>query len=471
MEPETRYAKSEALHLAYQVVGDGPRDLVLVPPFVSHVEHYWEEPLVARFLTRLASFSRLILFDKRGTGLSDRVSPEHLPTFEQRMDDVRAVMDAAGSRRAALFGPSEGGPMSALFAATYPERTTALVLCGTFASTVRDATYPWAMDPADRARLIETIPEHWGRGTYVDLLAPSLAGDERFRRWWARLERLGASPGAAMALRRMNGEIDIRKTLSTVRVPTLVLHRTGDLDTSVEEGRYLAAHIPGAKLVELPGADHLPWVGDQDALLDEVEEFLTGARPVAEPDRVLATVLFTDIVGSTERAADLGDRRWRDLLWQHNSLVRRELDRSRGREVKTVGDGFLVTFDGPPTRALRCALAITAAARELGVEVRVGMHTGECELIGDDVGGMAVHIASRVCALAAPGEVLVSGTVFGTVVGGPFTFDERGFHELKGVPGRWPLFALGARGEGDSDRTMSVADQLRAAGLHAPTPG
>ena len=445
MEAETRYAKSGDLHIAYQVVGqeqqDAGHDLVLVPPFVSHVEHYWEEPTVARFLTRLASFSRLILFDKRGTGLSDRVPPDRLPTLEERMDDVRAVMDAAGSQRAALFGPLEGGPMAAVFAATYPDRTIALVLYGTFASTVRDATYPWAMDPEERRGVIEQLPEQWGRGAYVELLAPSMAGDEAFRRWWARLERLGASPGAAMALRRMNGEIDIRRTLSAIRVPTLVLHRTGDLDTSVEEGRYLAAHIPEARFVDLPGADHLPWAGDQDAIVDEVEEFLTGVRPAAEPDRVLATVLFTDIVGSTTRAVELGDRRWRDLLSNHNAIVRRELERYRGREVKTIGDGFLAMFDGP-ARAIRCASAVRDGVRGLGLAIRAGLHTGEAELIGDDVGGIAIHIAARVIARARPHEVLVSSTVKDLVTGSGIEFDDRGTHRLKGVPGSWRLFRV-----------------------------
>jgi class 3 adenylate cyclase len=441
MEPQTRYARSEDLHIAYQVVGAAPRDLVLVPPFVSHIEYYWEDPLVSRFLTRLASFSRLILFDKRGTGLSDRVPPDRLPTLEQRMDDVRAVLDAAGSQRAALFGPSEGGPMSALFAATYPQRTSALILYGSFASTIRDAGYPWAMDPKERDKVIQAISDRWGQGTYVELLAPSLAGDERFRNWWARLERLGASPGAAMALRRMNGQIDIRQTLSAIRVPTLVLHRSGDLDTSIEEGRYLAAHIPGARFVDLPGADHLPWVGDQDTLVDEVQEFLTGTRPAAEPDRVLATVVFTDIVASTERAAELGDRRWRDLLFSHHAIVRRELERFRGREVKTVGDGFLATFDGP-ARAVRCACAIRDGVGELGLSIRAGLHTGECELIGDDVGGIAVHIGARVAATARAGEVLVSSTVKDLVVGSGIQFVDRGSHRLKGVPGSWRLFAV-----------------------------
>jgi class 3 adenylate cyclase len=351
------------------------------------------------------------------------------------------VMDAAGSQRAALFGPSEGGPMAAVFAATYPDRTIALVLYGTFASTVRDATYPWAMDPEERRGVIEQLPEQWGRGAYVELLAPSMAGDEAFRRWWARLERLGASPGAAMALRRMNGEIDIRRTLSAIRVPTLVLHRTGDLDTSVEEGRYLAAHIPEARFVDLPGADHLPWAGDQDAIVDEVEEFLTGVRPAAEPDRVLATVLFTDIVGSTTRAVELGDRRWRDLLSNHNAIVRRELERYRGREVKTIGDGFLAMFDGP-ARAIRCASAVRDGVRGLGLAIRAGLHTGEAELIGDDVGGIAIHIAARVIARARPHEVLVSSTVKDLVTGSGIEFDDRGTHRLKGVPGSWRLFRV-----------------------------
>ena len=309
MIPETKYARSGEVYIAYQVVGDGPRDLVLILPFVSHTEVYWEEPSLVRFLIRLTSFARLIVFDKRGTGLSDRVVPHALPDLEQRMDDVRAVLDAVGSRKAALLGPSEGGPMSALFAATYPERTAALVLYGTFASTIRDAAYPWAMDPDECQKIIAALPQTWGKGLYADFLAPSRSADPQFRTRWARLERLGASPGAAMALRQMNGQIDLRPVLPAIRVPTLVLHRSGDQDASVEEGRYLAARIPGAKFVELPGMDHLPWVGDQDAVLDEVEECLTGVRQGPEPDRVLATVLCTDIVSSTERVAELGVRR------------------------------------------------------------------------------------------------------------------------------------------------------------------
>jgi pimeloyl-ACP methyl ester carboxylesterase len=443
--PETKYAKSGDVYIAYQVVGDGPRDLVFVPPFVSHVELYWEEPSLVRFLNRLASFSRLILFDKRGTGLSDRVAHNALPDLEQRMDDVRAVLDAVGSQGAALFGPSEGGPMSALFAATYPERTTALVLYGTFASTIRDAAYPWAMDPEERRRVIEAMPQTWGQGLYVDLLAPSLSADQRFRHWWARLERLGASPGAAMALRRMNGHIDLRPVLPAIRVPTLILHRSGDRDSSVEEGRYVAARIPGARFVELRGIDHLPWVGDQDAVLDEVEEFLTGVRQGPEPDRVLATVLFTDIVSSTERAAELGDYGWRHLLESYYGVMRRELARFRGREIDTAGDGFLAAFDGP-ARGIRCACTTRDAVRTLGIQIRAGLHTGECEVRGDKLVGIAVHIGARVAARAEPDEVLVSSTVKDLVSGSGIDFVERGTHPLKGVPGEWRLFAAAQAG-------------------------
>jgi pimeloyl-ACP methyl ester carboxylesterase/class 3 adenylate cyclase len=433
MEPETRYAKSGDVHIAYQVVGSGPTDLVLVPGFISHIEEWWEEPLSARFLERLASFSRLILFDKRGTGLSDREAG--VPTLEQRMDDVRAVLAAAGSERAAVLGVSEGGAMSALFAATYPERTAALVLYGTFAEFCS-----WVPTPEHLEHFLHAIDEGWGTGRSLPHFAPSVADDSRFRRWWARYERLGASPGAAMALMRMNSEIDVRHVLPAIRVPTLVLHRTGDVTVDVEAGRYQAAHIPGATYVELPGVDHLPFVGDAEAVLDEIEEFLTGARPVAEPDRVLATVLFTDVVGSTELAARLGDRRWRDLLDAHHAAVRRQLDRFRGREVKTVGDGFLATFDGP-ARAIRCADAIRASVRTLGLEVRAGLHTGEVELIGDDVGGIAIHVGARVAALAGPGEVLVSSTVKDLVAGSGLRFEDRGTHRLKGVPEGWRLFA------------------------------
>jgi pimeloyl-ACP methyl ester carboxylesterase len=439
--PETQYAKSGDVYIAYQVVGEGPRDLVMIPPFVSHVDVYWEEPSLARFLDRLASFSRLLLFDKRGTGLSDRVPVDALPDLEHRMDDVRAVLDAVGSERAALFGPSEGGPMSALFAATYPERTSALVLYGTFASTIRDANYPWAMEARGRERMIEEMPKTWGRGDYVDLLAPSAAGDPRFRTWWARLERMGASPGAAMALRRMNGQIDLRPVLSAIHVPTLVIHRTGDRDSSVEEGRYLASHLPGSRFVELPGEDHLPWVGDQDAILDEVEEFITGVRHAGESDRVLATVLFCDIVGSTERAAQVGDQGWRDVLESYYGAIRRELARFRGREVDTAGDGLLAAFDGP-ARGIRCACTIRETLRELGLRIRSGLHTGEVEVMREKLAGIAVHIGARVAGFAEPGEILVSSTVKDLVAGSGLQFVDRGMRALKGVPGEWRLFAV-----------------------------
>jgi class 3 adenylate cyclase len=438
--PETRYARSGDVYIAYQVVGDGPRDLVFIPPFVSHIELYWDEPALAQFLLRLASFSRLILFDKRGTGLSDRVSNDALPGLEQRMDDVRSVLDAVGSREAALLGPSEGGPMAALFAATYPKRTTALILYGTFASTIRDADYPWTMDAEARRRIIQDMPLTWGRGSYVDLLAPSLAHDQRFRAWWARLERMGASPGAAMALREMNGQIDLRPVLSAIHVPTLVLHRSGDRDSAIEEGRYLASRIPGARFVELAGVDHLPWVGDQDAVLGEVEEFLTGVRQEPEVDRVLATVLFSDMVQSTEHAAELGDRRWRNVLDNYLNVVRHEMARFRGREVDTAGDGFLAAFDGP-ARAIRCACTIREALRASGLAIRSGLHTGECEVMRDKLVGIAVHIGARVAAEAEPGEVLVSSTVKDLVAGSGLRFIDRGIHALKGIPGEWRLFA------------------------------
>ena len=436
MQPETKYAKSGDVNIAYQVVGDGPLDLVLVPGFASHVEYAWEDPSFARFLRRLASFSRLILFDKRGTGLSDRVSVTELPTLEQRMDDVRAVMDAVGAERAALLGVSEGGPMSTLFAATYPERTTALVLYGAFAGLSELQPSPEQMKP-----FLDAMERNWGQGFGIGLFAPSMAGDESCRQWWARFERLACSPGAAVALLRMNMEIDIRHILPAIRVPTLVLHRAGDRAVSVEQGRYMAEHISGAKYVELPGDDHAPWSGDQDAILGEIEEFLTGVRPGPEPDRVLATVLFTDIVGSTERAVKLGDRRWRDLLDGYYAVARKELGRFRGREVKTMGDGLLATFDGP-ARGIRCACAVSDAARQIGIETRAGLHTGECEMMGDDVGGIAVHIGARVAAMAGAGQVLVSSTVKDLVAGSGLQFEDRGSHTLKGVADEWRLFAV-----------------------------
>jgi len=440
----TRYADSDGVSIAYQVHGGGALDLVFVPGFVSHVELLWESPAVARFLNRLASFARLVVFDKRGQGLSDR--PGQPPTLEESMGDLRAVLDAAGCERPAVLGVSEGGPMSMLFAATYPERASALVLYGTYARMVASEDFEAGMSPAALDRLARMLREEWGGPVGLRHWAPSLSGDAEFERWWARLLRQGTSPAGAIALMELYREIDVRGALASIDVPALVVHRRDDMMVDIAQARFLAERIPGARLVELPGADHIPWAGDQDALLGEVEEFLTGSRRVREPERALATVLFTDIVGSTEIAARLGDRAWRELLERHDAVVRRQLAIHRGREVKTLGDGFLATFDGP-ARAIRCAAAIEAAVRELGLEVRAGVHSGEVELIGDDVGGMAVNIGARIGALADPGEVLVSSTVRELVVGSGLEFADRGTHELKGAPGEWRLFAgVGAGG-------------------------
>ena len=438
---ETRYARSGDVSIAYQVVGEGPFDLVYVPGWVSNVELMWDEPDYTAFLERLASFSRLIIFDKRGTGLSDPVPLDRLPTLEQRMDDVRAVMDAVGSDRAALLGHSEGGNMCVLFSATYPDRTTALVLVGCYAKRIRSDDYPWAPTVEDRAREIEQTEATWGSPEAFRELAPSKANDEAFERWVGRYLRQSASPKAAAALLRMNTQIDVREVLPAIRVPTILIYRTDDADVHVDEGRYIAERIPGARFVEVPGADHSMWTGDATAILDEIEEFLTGVRRGPEPDRVLATVLFTDVVGSTELATRLGDRAWRDLLGRHHAAVRRELGRWRGREVDTAGDGFLATFDGP-ARAIRCAAAVVDAIRGFGMEIRAGVHTGEVEVSNGDLRGIAVHIGSRVAGLAGPGEVLVSRTVADLVAGSGIVLAERGEHELKGVSGTWLVYAV-----------------------------
>lgn len=436
---ETHYAKSGDLRIAYQVVGKGPLDLVLVPGFISNLDLYWDEPTVAHFLTRLSSFSRLILFDKRGTGLSDRLGA--LPTLEERMDDVRAVMDAVESKRAALFGMSEGGAMSMLFAATYPDRTQALILYGTYAHF-----HTWVLPPDQFEQSLENIAQSWGKGASLSTFAPSKATDGRFKQWWARFERLSASPSAAIMLTRMNSQIDVRHVLPAIRIPTLVLHRSGDTRVSVEGGRYLAGNIPGAKYVEFPGPDHLTWAGNMDQLADEIEEFLTGTHGEVEPDRVLATVMFTDLVDSTRRAEEIGDRRWRILLDEHDQIVRREIDRFRGREVKTLGDGFLATFDGP-ARAVRCATTIIAALRVLNLDVRCGIHTGEIEMKGEDIGGIAVHIAARIAALAEGGQVLVSRTVRDLVAGSNLRLEDRGTNILKGLSEPMPLFSVASSQE------------------------
>jgi pimeloyl-ACP methyl ester carboxylesterase/DNA-binding winged helix-turn-helix (wHTH) protein/class 3 adenylate cyclase len=439
--PETRYATSGDINIAYQVIGHAPLDLVFVMGWVSHLEYFWEEPSFARFLTRLASFSRLILFDKRGTGLSDRVPNNELPTLEQRMDDVRAVMDAVGSERAALIGVSEGGPMCSLFAATYPEKTNALVMIGTYAKRIYDEDYPWAPKADERQKFYELMQKEWGGPVGLDERAPSVADDPHFREWWATYLRMGASPGAALALTKMNADIDVRQVLPSIRVPTLVIHREGDLCLKVEEGRFVAASIPGSKYVELPGVDHLPFVGDQDAILDEVEEFLTGVRHAPEYDRVLATVLFTRLVDSVAQAAEIGERRWRDLLERHQAYVRRELELFKGREIEMVGDGLLATFDGP-ARAIRCACAITDSASRLGIKIKAGLHTGECDVMEDKVGGIAVEIGAQVAACATIGEVLVSNTVKDLVAGSGISFEDRGAYTLTDIPGEWRLFSV-----------------------------
>ncbi|MGO4513277.1 alpha/beta fold hydrolase [Bradyrhizobium sp. 2TAF36] len=441
MRPETRYAKSGDVHVAYQVVGEGAVDLVLVHGWISHLEHQWEDPSLARFLDRLASFSRLILFDKRGTGLSDRVADSALPTLEQRMDDVRAVMDAAGSTRAALFGVSEGGPLSALFAATYPMRTSALIMYGAYAKWIRDADYPWAPSREDHEAAFKAYEEHWGTPIGLKVLAPSVASDERWRQWWGQHQRLSASPGAGVTLYRMNVEIDIRQILPTIRVPTLILHRLGDCLMNPAGAKYMAGQIPDAKYVELPGEDHIAWIGEVDILLAEIQEFVTGVRPASEVDRILATVLFVDIVGSTDRAAALGDARWRDLMNNYQQQVGKEVARLGGRVINTAGDGVFASFDGP-ARAVRCACAVRDGVAALGLTVRSGLHTGECEVDGDKIAGIAVHIGARVAAHAGPGEILLSSTVKDLVAGSGLRFVDRGSHTLKGVAGRWRLFAV-----------------------------
>jgi class 3 adenylate cyclase len=442
MVPVTRYARSGDAAIAYQVCGDGPLDLLFMTGWISQVEQLWESPALRRLLERLAVFSRLILFDRRGTGLSDNLGGSY--TLEQEALDAIAVLDAAGSERAAIFTYGLGGPVGALLAAEHPQRVGALIMYASIARTSWAEDYDWAMTREERAEWTKRTVASWGQpdGPGLAVLAPSMADDPDTVTWFARLQRLAASPSDARVLLDAATDLDVRAELARIRVPTLVLHRSGDTAWDPRHSRYLAGNIPGARLVELDGFDSLPFLGESETIFEEIEEFLTGARVGAQLARALLTVMFTDIVSATARVAELGDTRWRDLLARHDQQVRRELLRFEGREIKTVGDGFLAAFAGPPSRALRCALAITEEASELGVQVRVGVHTGECELIGDDLGGMAVHIAARVCALAGEGEVLVSGTVFGTVVGGPHSFEDRGLHELKGVPGRWPLFAL-----------------------------
>lgn len=442
MSPETRFTQNGDVSIAYQVTGDSPLDLVLVPGFVSHLEQAWEDPSYSRFLQHLASFSRLIVFDKRGTGLSDRVAG--IPTLEERMDDVRSVMDAVGSKRAALFGVSEGAAMSILFAATYPDRAVALTLYGGMARLAWAADYPIGSKREGFEMWLENWRKEWGGPVNIDEWAPSMASDERFRQWWAKYLRLSASPSSVIKVFQMNREIDVRDVLSAVRIPSLVLHRGGDRAVSVQHGRYLAEHIPGSRLVELTGEDHLWWVGDSNSIVNHIREFLTGKAEQIEPDRVLATLLITDIVDSTGLAAELGDSQWRDLLTTHNAVLQKEIARFRGRSVKSTGDGCLATFDGP-ARAIHCAFEISRSVQHLGLEIRAGVHTGEVELMGDDLGGIAVHIAARIASKARPNEIWASSTIRDLVAGSNLTFADKGEHLLKGVSQNWRLFAVAER--------------------------
>jgi pimeloyl-ACP methyl ester carboxylesterase len=436
-----RYVENDGVHIAYEAVGEGERDLVLVQGFMSHLDLQWENPALVRLFQGLNTIGRLILFDKRGTGLSDRAVGA--PTLEERMDDVRAVMDAAGSERATLMGISEGAPMCLLFAATHPERTDALVLHGGMARTTEAPDYPWA-PPADG--LIEAASELVFPVVYdgedVDIWTPSLINDPQYKDWLARYRRAGVSPDGMRMIYETFLEIDVRDILPTITVPTLVVHRRGDRVVNRRAAKWMADQIPGARYVELPGQDHLPWAGDADAVIDEVREFLTGVRVGPDTDRVLATVMFTDVVGSTERVVALGDRKWKDTLEVHDRAVRQQLDVFRGHEINTMGDGFLATFDGP-ARAIQCSRAIREASGELGVSERVGLHTGEIEVRGEEIGGVAVHIGQRVSALAQPSEILVSSTVKDLVAGSGIRFEDRGEHQLKGVPDRWRLYAVG----------------------------
>jgi class 3 adenylate cyclase len=438
----TRFAKSAGLNIAYQTVGGEDSDLIWVPGYISHLDAAWSDPDLVLMFDRLASLRRLILFDKRGTGMSDRVTPSELPSFAERMDDIRAVMDAAGSERAAVVGWSEGAALASLFAATYPERVERLILYGGFPKLVNGDGFDAGVDPERVTQVMSRVAENWAELDDIHMLwAPSKADDPEFWERFAQLRILAASPGAAEALIAMTQDVDVRHALPTVTAPTLVIHRSEDAAVPISAGRYFAEHISGADMIEVPGTDHLWWVGDQEAITDAIEEFLTGSAPDHDANRVLATVLFTDICGSTERAAELGDRRWQELLSRHDAVFREQLGRHRGREIKTTGDGFLASFDAP-ARAIRCAQHTAQALRREKIEVRAGLHTGECMLRGDDLAGIAVHIAARISARAEAGEVLVSRTVTELVAGSGIQFEDRGEHELKGVPDRWRLYSV-----------------------------
>jgi pimeloyl-ACP methyl ester carboxylesterase/DNA-binding winged helix-turn-helix (wHTH) protein len=423
--PETKYVQNGDVNIAYQVVGTGPVDIVFVMGWISHLEYFWKHHLFASFLERLASFSRLILFDKRGTGLSDRVPVSELPTLEQRMEDVHAVMDAAGSERAILIGVSEGGPMCSLFAATYPERTAALVMIGTYAKRIRDEDYPWAPTEEQRNAFFDLMTRDWGGPVGIEERAPNMAGDPEFREWWAEYLRMGASPGAAVALTKMNAEIDVRDILPSIRVPTLVIHRADDLCLKVEEGRFVASKIPGSKYVELPGSDHLPFVGDQDAILDEIEQFTAELQFGATHDRVLATIMNIEMSGNGKI----------------DELVSRQLELYRGRKVEYEGEGILATFDGP-ARAIRCAVSINEAAANLGLEVKTGLHTGECDVFDHTYTGVAVDLTRRIASESTAGKILVSRTVKDLVAGSGLKFEEVGISSFPGIDGKWRLFRV-----------------------------
>lgn len=441
MLPETRYARAGDTHIAYQVAGEGSLDILLAAEFWHSIEVQWDQPDLAAFLERLASSRRLISFDQRGSGVSDPVPLGELTALDLWMDDIRVVMDTVSSESAVFFGIGGGGTMSMLFAATHPDRVSGLILVNSFARIRRAPDYPWGRAEELEDELQDVMRTGWGRGVLLDQVAPSRVGDEEFRKWWARYQRIGASPGTVLTMRRLLGQIDVRDVLSSIRAPTLIIHRAETHWNRVEHGRYLAEHIPGAKYVEVPGVDHLWFVGNPEPILREVETFVAGIAGAPSSDRQLSTVLFTDIVSSTELAAELGDARWRDLLERHRAFVRRELDRHRGREVDTAGDGFLATFDGP-ARAVHCAQAIREGVREHGLEIRAGLHTGEVEVLREGLAGVAVHIGQRILAQAEPGEVLASSTVKDLTAGAGLEFEDRGLHALKGVPEEWRLFAV-----------------------------
>jgi pimeloyl-ACP methyl ester carboxylesterase/DNA-binding CsgD family transcriptional regulator/class 3 adenylate cyclase len=467
MARETRYARNGDVNIAYQIVGSGPRDLIFVMGWVSHLDMFWEEPHFARFLRRLASFSRLIIIDKRGTGLSDRVPLEELPTLHDWMDDILAVMDDAGSAQAVLLGASASGPMSAVFAASYPERTAALIICGGYAKRTWSPDYPWAPTPEERNDFAELVDREWGGAVDLARLAPSLAEDDEFCAWWASWLRHSASPGTALALARMNSQVDIRHILPDVHVPALIIHRTGDLVCPVGGGRYLAEHIAGARMVELPGADHLPFVGDQDAILNEIELFLTGERPTQMPDRMMTTLVVIEIAGGAETALQLGDQQWGEIRQAFHELIRHELRLHQGQMASPTLDGSLVTFDAP-ARALHFAIAVLGGARQLGIAARAGLHTGEVAVVGEEVAGVAVYLAVRIAALADAGEIIVSNTVRDLVAGADGELEAIGDQVFPNLPGSWRLYRLAigtqrdaaplaGRSRSDVETTKSVA--------------